>query len=819
MHIMAMQKQRLLLLLALASLGTATQAERWKRSADTPPSPVMNMTTTTTIAPTTTRMTTTAKPDRAAKIFKDVTEKMLRIGMREFYPLISDLIYDPRISPGCMGSLLKIGTALQTLDIWAVQMLDAMGKPPAGLMQGRLSGYGAYDQCLAVRHDEGLFRGKYCMIHLVYNGSELSPSVQRLVGKFVKHLGFEAAGDLSKMNDEQFLDLAPLYKFGVCVPSLCYPEDLQVMIDHFLKGFGIQLKAKWCAMDEPVRLDRRQTVILCIFGVWVSFVLFGTAYDIYKTVAQPGEDIDSAKKTTITGYISKAVEAFSLRRAMKKLIDMPNWDDYSNELGFIHGFRVLSATWVVLGHSYIIRDPHINSDFVGFFKKMRDDFFFTVTINSFMAVETFLVITGFLSGYLVTKAPRVHLSPILVVFFALFRRYVRLVVPMAALLGYLYLMPLMMDGPSLRDYWPFFSTSCDNNWWRIFTMTANYFSKAKDMCLAHFWYIAVDFQLAIFSTIILAVITPRWPKISLWLMAVIAAATCLATGLQTYIHDSIPFAIILSTDIKKELYMQMEIYIKAHTHAAPLFVGIIFGCLAVRRHRLSRRLQAAAWTLATAVALAALLGVRTWTVGRLPERLESAFFAALHRAAWGIGVGWVMYACATGRGGYVTKILAWPVFYPLGRLSFSVFLVHLIVLATNSVLSRELIPLQSFLHAQLYVSAVIMSYAIGAVVYLLVECPVAALDNLVFNRIMPKNVILEVMKAKSTAEQLKAMESLGGKYGKKSLVLPDKCDGTNGASLELPQGNLRPCYFNGACESALKGDEKSLNSSINLAKL
>uniref|UniRef100_A0A224YQK6 Nose resistant to fluoxetine protein 6 n=1 Tax=Rhipicephalus zambeziensis TaxID=60191 RepID=A0A224YQK6_9ACAR len=142
----------------------------------------------------------------------------------------------------------------------------------------------------------------------------------------------------------------------------------------------------------------------------------------------------------------------------------------------------------------------------------------------------------------------------------------------------------------------------------------------------------------------------------------------------------------------------MNIYDKAYTHAPPLFVGMIFGCLAVKRHHLSKMVQSAAWVLAVTVSLAALLGVRSWFEGRQPQRLEAAIYGGMHRVSWGLSVGWVMYACATGRGGFVTKILAWPIMYPLGRLSFSVYMVHILLMGTNAILSREHITQQPFLH-------------------------------------------------------------------------------------------------------------------------
>uniref|UniRef100_A0A6B0V2H7 Putative secreted protein n=1 Tax=Ixodes ricinus TaxID=34613 RepID=A0A6B0V2H7_IXORI len=103
------------------------------------------------------------------------------------------------------------------------------------------------------------------------------------------------------------------------------------------------------------------------------------------------------------------------------------------------------------------------------------------------------------------------------------------------------------------------------------------------------------------------------------------------------------------------------------------------------------------WTLAAVAALASVFGVYTWSRGRAPEALESAFFAGLHRFAWAFAVSWTMYGCATGCGRLVHKLLACPLWYPLGRLSFAVYLLNLMVISVNVVLSRERKTYQPFL--------------------------------------------------------------------------------------------------------------------------
>lgn len=748
-----------------------------------------------------------------------MSERITRIMMKEFYPMVSELIYDPRLSTGCIGSLMKIGPALKNFDIWAVEMVDAIGKPHAGMTQGRIAVYGAYDQCLAIRHNENLFQGRYCMIHMHHNGvDELPPTVYKIADKFLKHHNLEYIGNISRLNDKEYVSVIPLLKYGVCLPSVCQREDLQVIIDHFVGDLNLNLKASWCKIEEPVKLDQRQTLIVCLFVLWTAFILFGTAYDIYRTMLST-EEIKEPKYHPFISYLSDSVQSVSLRRAVKKLMDMPNWGDYSNKLGFIHGVRVFSATWVLLGHSHMLRDLHASSNMIRFLKRIQNDFLFTVQLNAFMSVETFLVITGFLSGYLVTKAPNTDIHPILLFIVALGRRYIRFIVPMAALLGFVYLIPALADGPVLHDYWHLFLNPCEKSWWKIFTMTQNYMEDFKDLCMPHYWYISVDYQLAVFSTLILVFIMPKWFKGSLYLMGLIVVATCLTTGIQIYVHEYTPFNIIFTTNVRQLIESAMNIYDKAYTHAPPLFVGMIFGCLAVKRHHLSRRVQSAAWVLAVAVSLTALLGVRSWFTGRQPQRLESAIYGGMHRVSWGLSVGWVMYACATGRGGFVTKILAWPIMYPLGRLSFSVYVVHILLMATNAILSREHISQQPFLHAQIYISQVVMSYVLGAILYLLVECPVAGLDNEFFRRFMNMDKLRsDNTKYNNDIQELKAVQvaTVNGatKIEDASLFKRRLSNGITDVPKNVCNGSHNNGYINGAGETDLNEKDTAANGAI-----
>ncbi|CAN7993124.1 unnamed protein product, partial [Ixodes hexagonus] len=640
-------------------------------------------------------------------------------------------------------------------------VLDAIGRPPPGMMTGRVADYGAYDQCLAVRHPQNAFQGKYCMIHMRGSG-KLGPTFTRLVNKYLDHIHFEYVGNPSQISEATELrGLFPFFKLGSCIPSACRKEDLQLILDTVLSKYKLNLHVSWCKVQEPVALDRRQIAILSIFGAWMCFIAIGTAYDFYRSWDER-QHPETRFFHTSTGVISAIVLGFSLRRAILKLLHMPNWGDYSNELGFVHGMRVLSATWVVLGHSLVIRDTHHNSDFVGLLRRMQKDIFFSVQMQSFMAVGSFFVITGFLSGYIVVKAPKAKFSVYLLVLIAFIRRYIRLVPSMLAVLGVMYLIPLLVSGPLLDDMWSLFEKPCAKHWWRILTMTHNYADDVTDVCLPHYWYISVDYQLAIVSTIILAAVIPRWPKVGLMIMAAIVVATSIATGVVTYTNNYLPYLFILTTAVRRITDTALYIYVSTYVNAPSLFTGIIFGCLAARPRKLSRKVQALLWALSVAFAVPSVFGIFTWHSGRQPERLESALYAGTHRFAWAFAVSWVMYACATGHGGPVKKILANPLFYPLGRLSFALYLVHVLVLACNAILSRERRTYQPFLQGQEYIGATITSYAFASLVYLLIECPIAVIDNLMFSGMKAKYDAEVASSQQKQTQELKTVNITNG---------------------------------------------------------
>ena len=119
-------------------------------------------------------------------------------------------------------------------------------------------------------------------------------------------------------------------------------------------------------------------------------------------------------------------------------------------------------------------------------------------------------------------------------------------------------------------------------------------------------------------------------------------------------------------------------------------------------------------------------GTATWSEG------AQKFYTATYRTFWAAALGVLLYLCATGRGGCVTPLLSLPIWQPMARLSFWMYLIHEEVL--NGLTMTVVRPLHYSPTelAQLYISACAFCALSAALLHLLVELPFAAAEKALF---------------------------------------------------------------------------------------
>jgi hypothetical protein len=96
-------------------------------------------------------------------------------------------------------------------------VLDASSKSPSGLLDGTLTSFGDYDQCLEMKTGDDVFPafvGKYCSIEMtvITKGEHFWGNISKIIEK-----GIPAFGSSN-------------LQFGLCFPSLCTENDIEILL-------------------------------------------------------------------------------------------------------------------------------------------------------------------------------------------------------------------------------------------------------------------------------------------------------------------------------------------------------------------------------------------------------------------------------------------------------------------------------------------------------------------------------------------------------------------------------------------------------------
>lgn len=214
------------------------------------------------------------------------------------------------------------------------------------------------------------------------------------------------------------------------------------------------------------------------------------------------------------------------------------------------------------------------------------------------------------------------------------------------------------SGPLWHMDTQFEQDNCRKYWWRNILYIQNLFP-IEDMCHDVSWYLGIDMQ---FYTISLVILYPlyKMKNLGLAFIGIFFAATTIITGLIIHIND---LPSILYTNLggnygessqEQQKYMDM-VYITPWCRMGPYIVGMFCGYVVhktdpERRQNLS--FIVIGWSLSTIVGLALVFGNYHYYIGDwVMSNFQDSVYGALSRSVWGIVVSWIIYACATGRGG------------------------------------------------------------------------------------------------------------------------------------------------------------------------
>ncbi|KAG8172008.1 hypothetical protein JTE90_010007, partial [Oedothorax gibbosus] len=322
----------------------------------------------------------------------------------------------------------------------------------------------------------------------------------------------------------------------------------------------------------------------------------------------------------------------------------------TGNLHCLHGFRFLSITWVVMGHAYFYPTWFIRS-----YKNMLNtqkivsEPVAQAILNGSEAVDSFILLSGILLGYLTVKHVIVDKKSFSIKTF-IFHRLWRIIPVYYFIILFAMLTPLMGSGPLFHETMEESLYPCFNYWWRNLLFINNYFH-IKDVCMMHTWYVSADMQLYLASLLVLLPMF-KYEKIGVAINVMIIVISIVYSGVIAYLKRAIPTITITHFEPVDRNIGYLYLYSNTLSRAGPFFIGTLLGYTLAKKPtiKMSKCVQVAGWCCAVLSSGCTIFLLYHWHEGDGPAFLDTVMYATFYKVSYSSGVAWMIFCCVTGHG-------------------------------------------------------------------------------------------------------------------------------------------------------------------------
>ncbi|XP_011298851.1 nose resistant to fluoxetine protein 6 [Fopius arisanus] len=626
-----------------------------------------------------------------------------------------------KTSPECSRDGGLYAGALRNYTPWALQMYDASAKIPSGVITGNYKQLGNYDECLRVKSDYG-FVGKACSAKVHFTISETAGRVNKTrdLSDLLESLAL--ASDVKNWKSGATVP----YEWLWCVPSSCDNQDveraLEMSLEPLLSGSRINLTVTvepchTIDIDRPV-LVIADLIYISILVLFAIIVIVSTTYDLVKTTDAEKTDHNDTKRLLLT--------SFSLYTNGKSLLNTRNNGD---NVACLDGLRYLSICWIIYGHGYYLQAVGVQLD-VSSIPTMHEIWTNLLVLNGNIVTDTFFLLGGILLTYseLGRKEKQPHTYN-LNVGLLYFHRYLRLTPAYAVVIGfYATLFYKMGSGPQWNTWVGSNRQFCVDNWWTNLLYINNYID-VGNMCMSQSWYLSVDMQLVWISPIFLYPLVVLGIKhiASVIVLSVGLFISIVAPLLITY-FDRLTGTMLYYKEQTEVANVYLQIYTRVYARAGPYIVGLILGYVLHKFRnnapKISHRYIVLGWVLAITVGLAVIFGPRGMYFDDYKYNgVEAAIYAGFHRTGFAVAVGWIVFTTVLGYAGPIGVLLSWSGWMPFGKLTYSAYLTHYIVLLYNNGSARTSGSLSTFGTVHVFLGNLGLTMLLSVILFLCFELP------------------------------------------------------------------------------------------------
>ncbi|XP_037787613.1 nose resistant to fluoxetine protein 6-like [Penaeus monodon] len=287
------------------------------------------------------------------------------------------------------------------------------------------------------------------------------------------------------------------------------------------------------ALDERPQFTSGDIAMISFLSVMLVVMATGTAADVYSRAAT-----SSAPNLGVRFLLP-----FSAYTNLEKMFHVAT-EPRPGVISCLHGMRVLSMTWVILGHQYVF--DTLFSVNLQHLQKWTNSLVFQVIANASLSTDSFFFLSGLLVTYGVLKEVKRTGRVDIIMYYV--HRIIRLTPPIAVVTLFLgTLFRFLASGP-MAYYVTSMYTICSSKWWFDVLYVNNFlaFNETTNQitdCLGQCWYTAADTQMYLVAPLVLFPLaySPVKGKILLY---VVTLASAVIPAAVIYVNDFPPGSII-----------------------------------------------------------------------------------------------------------------------------------------------------------------------------------------------------------------------------------------------------------------------------------
>ncbi|KAF0762026.1 nose resistant to fluoxetine protein 6-like, partial [Aphis craccivora] len=589
---------------------------------------------------------------------------------------------------------------LKNDSLWAVKMSDSWSRYPSGLLVGTTHQMGVYEECIKVHQP---VKGKYCVPSVKIGSLTATDFVSGINDQ--PHGNSHAWHEILGFVDRDNRLRRNVMKFGICIPAACTADDLQVTLQkefdtHFLPhriNAQVQVESILCSTDkDEYPYDNGYYLTSLLVGCIFFFCCLSTAYHLIIIIRN-----NNGKK-------SKMPEVFNMFSIIRNSRDLIKYNR-NNDLNIFNGLKVLTMIVVLFGHKflYFVINPITYGMHLEKLYKEGPDFLLT----SMNLIDPFFYIAGYLMYIMLIpqfNKPGTNCFQIVMV---IVYKYLK-VLPsyLIVMLMTAFVIPHLGNGPFWASrIWPE-ADNCKNYWWANLLAVSN-FIPVENQCLIAGWYVSCLLQFLVIGTIVVYVYVKN-RKIGISLIVMLLCASLAISFLENP-SNSMEFS---------------NFYRPFYYRGTPFYAGMLAGVVVKELKKREIKFSTPVVYVGTLIVIVVCTWVQLYgavfhDVNRPYDAFEQALYSVFSHCTWAVILFWVTMCHFTTGYGPIEKLFNNRLTVPLGRLSYTVYLVNITVMMMIESKQRTAVTPSSNLLIDGWIVGGFRTYMVGTLLYLIIEAP------------------------------------------------------------------------------------------------